>query len=556
MKKHRKHSMKSDVYLFSFIILLIFSLIIIFNNTSATKLLRNRVYVNTRDSVRHYGDILDNELNRLDTWMYSLGTNDHELNTLRVSAFKNLAWHTALSRLQNSFNTALTTDKYISALFCYISNEDYYLVSPSDILTADVKQILISAKDSGAALDNWTIWFYNGSAYYLRELNLRGVSIGAIVRLSSFLNIGDDTRLMILEEDGTLLDSQSHVVQVSPPSHDNQPGYKIDTVFGEKSFLVYVPLRHIDNYLAQVIPYSRVSTESRSFTSIIIIIGSALFFTFGLIFVFLKQNVIRPLNSITKGINSLRAGNLDAYIPARHFPEEFTEVSSAFNDTVSEIRDLKIDIYERKLQTQNLEMQYLKQQITPHFMINCLNTAYQLTDSDHADLAREMLSCLSSHLRYTLSSGQTVRLSEELDFVLNYMKISEIRYPESLRLSVECPDEIKEASIVPLMLLNFVENTIKHEVRMGKLLSIFITVERLNDRLHVTIWDTGKGFSAESLAYLRHIDPESYSDSTHIGISNVVIRLVHIYPDAKFDFSNREGAGAQIFIDLPYVPAP
>ena len=90
MKKHRKHSLKSDVYYISFIILLIFSLIIIFDNTSATRLLRNRVYANTRDSVQHYGGILDDELKRLDTWMFSVSVNDHELNTLRVSAYKNL----------------------------------------------------------------------------------------------------------------------------------------------------------------------------------------------------------------------------------------------------------------------------------------------------------------------------------------------------------------------------------------------------------------------------------------------------------------------------------
>ena len=554
MRRRRKHSLKSDVYIISFIILLIFSLITIFNNTSAARLLRKRVYANTKDSVQHYGDILENELKRLETWMFTTALNDHELNTLRVSSYDDLVWHTAISRLQNSFNTALNTDRSASALFCYISKEDYYMINASDVLHADIRQLLANARESGVSIGSWTIQFYNDSAYYIKGLNLRGITVGAVVRLSAFLNIGENTRLYILEEDGTLLGAESSAVLVSPLSDDLQPGYKIDMVSGEKSFLVYVPLKHVGSYLAQVIPYARVSTESRSFTSIVIIIAFALLLTFGLIFSFLRQNVLRPLNSITKGINSLRSGNLDAYIPPKNFPEEFTEVSAAFNDTVSELRDLKIDVYERKLQTQNLEMQYLKQQITPHFMINCLNTAYQLTDSAHTDLAREMLSCLSSHLRYTLSSGQKVRLSEEIEFVRNYMKISEIRYPESLNLQIDCPMEIRDAAIVPLMLLNFVENTIKHEVRMGRLLSIYIVIEKSEDRLCVTIWDTGNGFSEESLAYLRNLDPERFSDSTHIGISNVVIRLVHVYPDAEFDFSNRKGAGAQIRISLPYEP--
>ena len=57
-------------------------------------------------------------------------------------------------------------------------------------------------------------------------------------------------------------------------------------------------------------------------------------------------------------------------------------------------------------------------------MINCLNTIYQLTENNHADLARQMLQNLSVHLRYTLSSGQTVSLLEELNLVKNYVELS------------------------------------------------------------------------------------------------------------------------------------
>ena len=38
------------------------------------------------------------------------------------------------------------------------------------------------------------------------------------------------------------------------------------------------------------------------------------------------------------------------------------------------------------------------------------------------------------------------------------------------------------------------------------------------------------------------------------GITNVVLRLRQIFPDAAFAFGNRPGAGAQITIDFPYVP--
>ena len=554
MKRALRKTKSIRIYIYALILalMLVFSMIIIFNNISSTRLLKDRIYHNTRDSVSRYANLLDNELSRLDSWMFSVSFNDSDLTVLRTADFDTTRWHTAVYRLQQSFTTALATNS-VSALFCYIPNEDYYLISTSGISNTTAKSLLMENLSSGAAYDAWTTADYAGSHYILHAVKIQGISIGAIVRLSDFLNVGGSTRLMLLRDDGLLIGQGTDPEQLKPVENDQEPGYKIEDVSSEKSFIVYVPLQHSNQSLAQIIPYNEISTESRSFSSIIIIIAVALLLTVVLLFLFLEASVIRPLSEMTRGINDLRSGNLDAYVQSRNFPAEFTEVSQAFNDTVSEIRDLKIDIYERRLQTQNLELQFVKQQITPHFMINCLNTAYQLTDSGHADLAREMLSDLSSHLRYTLSSGQTVRLSDEIDFVRNYLKISDIRYPGALSAKISCPAAIQDATVVPLMLLNFVENTIKHEVRMGHLLKIFIDIREENDRLLVSIRDTGSGFTEEALNYLRGLDPETWSDSTHIGISNVVIRLKHIFPDAAFRFYNYdEDGGAVIEINMPY----
>ena len=225
---------------------------------------------------------------------------------------------------------------------------------------------------------------------------------------------------------------------------------------------------------------------------------------------------------------------------------------------VTQIKDLKIDVYERKLQRQKLEAQFLKQQITPHFLINCLNTAYQLTETDHPELARKMLRDLSQHLRYTLSSGQTVTLGEELDVVRNYVELSGIRYPDCLSLSLNCPDGLQQASAIPLLILNFVENTIKYEVVMGQLLEIHIEIshyQRADEKhLIISIWDSGKGFSDKTLAELHDIENYLAVEDYHIGITNVLLRARYAFEDPVFSFQNRPGAGAQIDIDLPFIP--
>ena len=65
---------------------------------------------------------------------------------------------------------------------------------------------------------------------------------------------------------------------------------------------------------------------------------------------------------------------------------------------------------------------------------------------------------------------------------------------------------------------------------------------------------TGVDISENMLAVLQNLDTYVNSEQEHIGITNVVLRLRQIFPDAAFTFCNRSGAGAQITIDFPYVP--
>ena len=51
-------------------------------------------------------------------------------------------------------------------------------------------------------------------------------------------------------------------------------------------------------------------------------------------------------------------------------------MNKTFNDMASQIKDLKIEVYEDKLSIQQAEMEQLKLQINPHFFLNSLNIIY------------------------------------------------------------------------------------------------------------------------------------------------------------------------------------
>ena len=52
---------------------------------------------------------------------------------------------------------------------------------------------------------------------------------------------------------------------------------------------------------------------------------------------------------------------------------ELEQIDGKFRTMIHQIRKLKITLYERELEKQKIEMDYLKMQIRPHFYLNCLN---------------------------------------------------------------------------------------------------------------------------------------------------------------------------------------
>lgn len=222
--------------------------------------------------------------------------------------------------------------------------------------------------------------------------------------------------LLYFSDGPLLLRTPSNDVRLEAPrlKWRRYPSYDID---GTSWMAVSHELNETPLSLTLLLKASEYTKYQSSFYLLALIVSLGLFVIWLLLSASLHRWVLHPVHMLTHALEQLRGGDLKVRIPDDAMLDEFRKMTTAFNDMVEEIDDLKIANYEKQLARQKLEALYLKQQITPHFMINCLNTIYQLTENNHADLARQMLQNLSVHLRYTLSSGQTVSLLEELNLV-------------------------------------------------------------------------------------------------------------------------------------------
>jgi two-component system, LytTR family, sensor kinase len=191
----------------------------------------------------------------------------------------------------------------------------------------------------------------------------------------------------------------------------------------------------------------------------------------------------------------------------------------------------------------------LSRQINPHFLFNTLNTVTALIRFD-PDSARGVVLKLSNILRRLLRKHETfVPLSEELQFIDDYLDIEVARFGEDNLDIVKHIDDAAMEAFVPSMLLQpIVENCLKHglapKLGGGK---IELRTTNRDGRLCIEIEDNGVGISEEKL-------PHVYVEG--IGLSNVRERLRVLYgTDFHLDIQSRPGEGTVIRIEIPELVA-
>lgn len=111
------------------------------------------------------------------------------------------------------------------------------------------------------------------------------------------------------------------------------------------------------------------------------------------------------------------------------------------------------------------ELMNLKNQVSPHFLLNTLNNIYALI-AFNQEKAQDAVQQLSKLLRHMLYDNQTslVPLKNELDFISNYIALMRIRLSDSVKLSVKLDAGNRQLMVAPYIFISLIENAFKHGV--------------------------------------------------------------------------------------------
>jgi len=187
---------------------------------------------------------------------------------------------------------------------------------------------------------------------------------------------------------------------------------------------------------------------------------------------------------------------------------------------------------------------FLKAQINPHFLHNTLNFLYAKSLPYSAELSEGILT-LSDIMRYALSEGNAkdgkAPLKDEIEHVRNVIKISQLRFSNTLNVQFEVEGVMNGASIIPFVLITLVENAFKHGDLKNTSDPIIIKVKVMdNTGLSVTAHPVHiklKSIETKKLYFYCRNRKKSGSKelSTGIGLDNIKKRLDLAYGN-KYNF--------------------
>jgi two-component system LytT family sensor kinase len=175
------------------------------------------------------------------------------------------------------------------------------------------------------------------------------------------------------------------------------------------------------------------------------------------------------------------------------------------------------------LKNKEMQLSLLKSQINPHFLFNTLNSISTLIGSNKVK-ARKVISQMSDIFRYALDANteKKVKLIHEIEFIENYIKIQQVRFPERLMFIKDVESTCLSLDFPPMILQPIIENSVKYGIApKDEGGTIKLIIQRNGKGIYFEVSDDGLGINAKKVL-------DSHA-SSGIGLKNSDKRLRSIY---------------------------
>lgn len=260
-----------------------------------------------------------------------------------------------------------------------------------------------------------------------------------------------------------------------------------------------------------------------------------------------SSGLIRPINNLK---DRIKTSNIQSEIVETEpvFVDEIKELEISFNEMMKQIKELMELNAEESESKRKLELYALQVQINPHFLYNTLDAIAWLAKLKQQPEIERLALALARFFRISLHKGDKfITVEEEFQIIKNFIEIELIRFPEKFEIEYSIDPEIKNESIMKLILQPIVENAIKHGISgMEEKGHISVKAKDEGEFILFEVIDDGLGFEAD-----KGYTPKYSMSSSGYGIKNVDERIKLEYgPDCGVSVESKPNNGTKVTLKI------
>ena len=533
LKFFQKQSVTLKIFWIILLLVLPLNIISILSSLELFDRYAQQIQLSMKNLTDVYMNTIDFHTEKADLYLYELLNNDLECAILKNPYSSDFEYENAKYRCHNTLSDQMAREEIVSGYFLLTAGErsDCILALKSSLSDSESLQTYINTSSN---CDNkWHLVSLDGQTLLLRLASEKNFYYGAIVNL--------DTIQEEMKSQGTY-DSPNIFFTEKDPETD--PEHLLASSASSRMDIVLnMEVSRKECYKG--LPY---------LNQIFIVFAFLLVIAVPLIYFYMRKLVIRPLNELNQGFHEIQMGNRTYTIQVPASTPEFQEAYHSFNEMVTSMENLRIDNMEKELEKNKLELDNLKLQIRPHFLLNTFNLMYYLLKApDGVDAARKLILYLSDYFRYLFRNDHDVELfDKELALIQGYVEVTQIRYPDGLSIVYDIDPEIRLVRVPPLLIHNFIENVVKHALSAGKCVHIVLAAHYEKGWVVFEISDDGNGMPPELVEKINH-RTWTDTDQEHLGIRNSIRRIEYIYgKSASVTVESELGEGTTFTISIPY----
>ena len=548
-----------NYYLKVLMIIIVFILIInIVVSILTISITRKQSIDNITNTVNLYLENAKNKLNAIDHFM--IWTISHDTLLDKMENNPDMAeLPTNLSNFRSRVNDFQYTTGKEFQFFIGLKEENYFFNSSSIKMNYSdylkVKDYFFNKSEELNSYDTMSTWnpIKINNTYYLfhllkydNRIFLCIISVEDILLPLNNINVGEEGSIAMEKKGSGFLTNSKEESTIEKATYSFfNSRLHFEETDTSLPFTLHISVDHFGAFKNVVIVQFLLILAT-------IIISFILF----IIIRYIKNRLINPIQSFSKNLSNINSNNAAIDFEGSSIIE-LEQANTQFKDLITEIKKLKVNIYEQKLEKRKIQMDFMRLQIKPHFYINCLSSIHSMAELNMYDEIKEMATSTSKYFRYLFQSNQNfIQLDKEISHIYDYLDIQTLLHGNTFQFNCKIETIVRQAKIPPLVLQTFIENSIKHGISMDDdrmEISLSIEYKDKENYIYIIIKDSGPGYSLDILNKLQNKELLSSRMGEHIGINNVIQRLRMLYGEEhNIMFLNDLNGGAIVELIIPY----